>query len=465
MDPTELAPTPATPAAPLDPAELDRRARVEAGCVPPHLVTYLLDHGHARTVHELARDGEWFCARALARALADEDRQEEALEVLDPYVATGWWTAVDEAAALLGAWRRVEEALDLVRPYAEAGERSALREFALLLGRAGRGGEAYELLRPHVADWYLAGPLVEVSAGLGRDEEVAALLAARIAPDRACARCGTTECGARYVEPHNAVALLASVRERQGRTDEAFELLRTHGAAHVNCLDPLAEMLARHDRMEELRACAAAASGGNAARFLAGLLEERGDVAGAVGVYRPLAEAGSPHAAVGLAELLARHGRGDEAIGVLVALPAARGGHEDWVLDPLCALYVARGRAEEGLAHFAGIVDPPGCEEWDLLRMRATLLAALGRVDEAVAELRAHPEGGSAYAAEAVAGLLAGAGRVAEAVAVLDPERPDDRQPLAELLLELGRVGEAVAVLRRPLPALRPIVYSEAPPW
>ncbi|MFJ3836931.1 hypothetical protein ACIPY6_15630 [Streptomyces sp. NPDC090054] len=455
-----------TPA--LDAADLDRRTRLHAGCVPPDVVEYLLDHGHAETVRELAEDGEWFCARARARALAADGRQEEARALLAPYVETGWWTAVEEAAGLLGGWGRVEEALDLVRPHAEAGEGSALRKFALLLARAGRAEEAYELLRPHVADRFLAGALVEVTAGLDRDEEVAALLAARLEPGRACGRCGSPRCGARYVEPPDAVALLAAVRERQGRADEAVALLRAHGpgAGTVNGRDPLAGLLARLGRMAELRAYAAQDPGGDAERLLAELLEEAGDVAGAVGVYRPSA-AGSSYAALRLAELLVRHGRGDEAIDVLAALPAARGGHSDCVLDALCALYVARGRAEEGLARFAGIVAPPDCEEWDLLRMRAALLAARGRVEQAVAELRAHPEGGSTYAAEVVAGLLAGAGRPEEAVAVLDPGSPDLRKPLAELLMGLGRVGEAVAVLRQPLPAARhaPTVYSDAPPW
>ncbi|MEU9029960.1 tetratricopeptide repeat protein [Streptomyces sp. NPDC048383] len=451
----------------LDPDDLDRRTRLHAGCVPPDLVAYLLDHGHADTVRELALDGEWFCARARARFLGAEGRQDEARSVLAPYVATGWWTAVAEAAGLLGAWGRVAEALDLVRPRAEAGEHPALRDFALLLARAGRAEEAYELLRPHVTERLLAGPLVEVSAGLGRDEEVAALLADRIAPGRACAACGDTECGAPYVEPPDASALLAAVRERQGRTDEAVALLRAHGpgAGTVNGRDPLAGLLARLGRTAELRAYAAQEPGGNAERFLARWLEERGDVAGAVEVYRPSAAASS-HAALRLAELLVRHGRGEEAIDVLAALPAARGGHSDCILDALCTLYVDRGRAEEGLARFAGIVDPPDCEEWDLLRMRAALLAACGRVDQAVAELRAHPEGGSTYAAEVVAGLLAGAGRPEEAVAVLDPGDPDLRKPLAELLMALGRIGEAVAVLRRPLPAPPPpTVYREAPPW
>ncbi|MEJ8643852.1 hypothetical protein WKI68_25765 [Streptomyces sp. MS1.HAVA.3] len=134
----------------MDAAELDRRTRMHTECVPPDLVTYLLGHGHADVVRDLARDGEWFCARAWAQHLAEQGRREEAWGVLAPYVETGWWTAAGRAAELLDAWGRGEEAIALVRPYADAGERSALRDLALLLARHGRAEEAYGLLRPHV---------------------------------------------------------------------------------------------------------------------------------------------------------------------------------------------------------------------------------------------------------------------------------------------------------------------------
>lgn len=160
-------------------------------CVPPDLVDRLLALGHADVVRgqALAEDGDWFCARAWARLLAGRDALDEALEVLAPYVGTGWWTAAAEAARLLDAAGRGEEAISLVRPFAADGERSALHDLALLLARHGQGEEAYELLLPHTTDWLIAEALVEVGVGLGRGEEVAALLEARLAPGNACPRC------------------------------------------------------------------------------------------------------------------------------------------------------------------------------------------------------------------------------------------------------------------------------------
>lgn len=79
---------------------------------------------------------------------------------------------------------------------------------------------------------------------------------------------------------------------------------------------------------------------------------------------------------------------------------------------------------------------------------------ACGQLDEAVEGARAHPEGGSPYAVESLAGLSAGAGRPREAVALLDADRLDHRRTLGSLPVEPGRVEEAVALLRTPRPAV-----------
>ncbi|WP_327412264.1 hypothetical protein [Streptomyces sp. NBC_01233] len=450
----------------MDSVELDRRTRMHEECVPPDLVDRLLALGHADLVRAqaLAEDGDWFCAHAWARLLADRGRLEEALAVLAPYVGTGWWTAASEAARLLDAGGRGEEAIALVRPFARDGERFALRDLALLLARHGQGDEAYELLLPHVADWFLAEPLVEVGIGLGRGEEVAALLEARIASGTSCARCGSRECGERYREPFHAVKLLASVRERQGRTDEAVALLRSYDSTPVDNRDPLAELLVRHGRIDELRAYAADEDWPRAVRHLAEFLEARGDVAGAVEVYREHAERYWWYAPALLAELLARHGRSAEAIEVVRALNSA----EDCTVDLLCRLFAAEGRAEEGLAHLDALKARRGKEEWELFRLRGPLLAACGGLDEAVRESLAHPEGRSRYALEDLAHLLAGAGRPEEAVALLEEDRLEHQQALGPLLVELGRVEEAVALLRTPRPAVplpEPVGYSDCPPF
>ncbi|WP_405977456.1 tetratricopeptide repeat protein [Streptomyces sp. NBC_00158] len=450
----------------MDAAALDQRTRTHRDGVPPDLVERLLDLGHADLVREqaLAEDGDWYCARAWARRLAGQGRTDEALAVVARYTATGWFTAVAEAARLLDATGRGEEAIGMLRPFAAAGERSALAELAPLLARHGRAEEAYALLVPHIADWYLAEALADVALVLGRGDEVAERLAARTAPDRPCGRCGGPECAGRGPEPFNAVNLLASVRERQGRTGEALAVLYEYGATPVNNRDPLAELLVKHGRIAELRAYAADGEHPQAVRRLAEHLEEQGDVAGAVEVYRPHAAQDFGHARTLLAQLLARHGRGGEAIEVMRAHDTC----DDYALHLLCGLFAAEGRAEEGLAHLDGLRSRRGEEEWELFRLRGPLLAACGRLDEAVEQVRAHPEGATWYAVEELGRLLAASGRPEEAVAVLETDRTLHRRDLAPLLVDLGRPEEAVALLRTPLPEVplpAPGDYSECPPF
>ncbi|MFD8423203.1 hypothetical protein [Streptomyces sp. NPDC059466] len=275
----------------MDAAELDRRARTFDGWIPPDLVSWLLDHGYHDEVQLQARDGDWFCARAWARLLADQGRQVEAREVLTPYIETGWLQAARVVSELLEAWGRADEAIACLRPHAESGERPALDYFGRLLARHGRAGEAYTLLLPHISDWLLAETLVEVTVGLGRDEEIAALLAAGI--ESGHCKCNRPSYGGRTSEPWNALDLLAAVRERQGRIDEAITLLHTREVTSVNGRDELADLLARHDRIDELREYAATGFHEDAIRCLAELLEERGDVTGAIEVYQPHVADGS----------------------------------------------------------------------------------------------------------------------------------------------------------------------------
>ncbi|MET7973186.1 hypothetical protein ABZW44_08875 [Streptomyces mirabilis] len=238
-------------------AELDRRARTDDGWIPPHLVSYLIDHGHLGEVEHEARGGDRFCAQAWVRILIGQERREEALEVLTPYLATGWWRAARSVAELFEGWGRVDEAIEVFRANRQAGGLGALKDFTLLLARHGRGDEAFDLLLPYLGDWFLAEALVEVSAGLGRDEEVATLLTARVETG---SQSGWPDFGGRHTEPPNALELLATVRERQGRVDEAIALLRTREITSVNGRDQLADLLARHERIEELSEYAATES-------------------------------------------------------------------------------------------------------------------------------------------------------------------------------------------------------------
>ncbi|TXS47747.1 tetratricopeptide repeat protein [Streptomyces sp. t39] len=428
----------------MDATDLERRARTRSGCIPPELVTRLLDRGRADVVAQHAGRGEWFCAQAWARSLGERGRQEEASEVLAPYLATGWWTAVEAAAELLEDWGRAEEAIEITRVRMTAGHPMALESYARLLARHGRAGEAFTLLLPHVRERALAVALVDVAGAARRDEEAAALLTARTEH-----RCSDFPWCCRGLDRDTAVGLLATIRERQGRTDEAIALLSPGGPTLGN-REQLAALLARHGRLDELRAMAAADDTRCAVRQLARYLEEQGDVEGAIAAHR---RAGGPvprdpDAAFELARLLARHGRGNEAIDVMGVQADSRK-EDDWILHVLSQLYLAEGRPADGLAHLDALAAARrGEEEWELYRIRLPLIAARDGVDEAIARARSHPGGGTSSAAPHIADLLAGAGRTEEAVAVLAEHASANSHDLAGYLIDLGRVEEALAVLR-----------------
>ncbi|MFJ2825944.1 tetratricopeptide repeat protein [Streptomyces toxytricini] len=433
----------------VDSADLDYRARTRSGCIPPGVVSRLLHHGHAAVVEEWAGRGEWFCALVWARLLGERGRQADALEVLAPYTATGWWTAVEATAELLEGWGRIEEAIETVRARMAVGHPRALEAYTQLLARHGRAVEAFTMLLPHADDRALATALVDVAAVVGRDEEAAALLAARVEADHRCD--GPWCCD---LDPDTAIGLLATIRERQGHIDEAIALLSNRQITSVNGRDQLADLLARHGRIEELRAYAATDGHEEAVQRLAELLEERGDVEGAIAAYGQTGgpAAWNPNSAYQLAQLLARHGRGDEAIAVMRAQADAHQG-DDWILHALSQLCLDQGRPSDGLAHLDALTAQRGGEEaWELFWMRLPLIATCSGVDEAVERARAHPEGTTWYAAEHIARLLADAGRTEEAVTVLQQHDRKNSHDLAGYLIDLGRINEALTALQRPHP-------------
>ncbi|MCX4918787.1 lipopolysaccharide assembly protein LapB [Streptomyces sp. NBC_00687] len=449
----------------MDASDLEYRARTRSGCIPPELVSRLLERGHVDVVELEAGRGEWFCALAWARLLGERDCQADALEVLAPYLATGWWTAVEATAELLENWGRVDEAIEITRIRMKAGHLMALESYTRLLARYGRAEEAFRLLRPHIDEPSLATALVDVAEKAGQDEETAALLAAQIPDDH---RCNSPWC-CRGLDPDTAIGLLATIRERQGLIDDAIALLRTRNITVLNGRDQLADLLARHDRIGELRAYGAAKD--NAEWRFVELLEERGgDIEGAIAACRqadrPIAQ--DPNSAVQLAQLLARHGRENEAIDVICALADARPG-DDWILHTLSELFLDQGRAEDGLAYLDALATTrAGEENWDLYWIRLPLIAAHHGVDDAIAQARSHPEGTTWYAASHIAELLAGTGRIEEAVAVLEQHASQNSHDLAGYLIDLGRVQDALAILRPPIPqAAAPVngPWHEDPPF
>lgn len=167
-----------------------------------------------------------------------------------------------------------------------------------------------------------------------------------------------------------------------------------------------------------------------------------------------------------LAQLLARHDRGNEAIELLRTLPSAAGRDDDWVVDALCTLYADQGRAEDGLAHLDDRRTQLGCEEAEFFRLRTKLLVACSRREQAIEEAQVRPERDSWYEAQILAGLLSDAGRPQEAVAVLDPAIPANRSVLAAHLMMAVRVEDAVALFRQPPEHVEsPLWVDDDPPF
>ncbi|CAG7631349.1 tetratricopeptide repeat protein [Actinacidiphila bryophytorum] len=442
----------------MEAAELERQARTLSGCIPPSTVSRLLALGHEEEVRALADEGEWFCAREWARQCGGEGRQAEALEVLAPYAATGWWPAIQAKAKLLEQWGRAAEAVTLVRPHARTG-RLPLEFAARLFARHGHADEAFEILSTGLDDWFLVEALPEVATSAGREEDAADLLAALLTKDHGC-----EDSWCRHsTDRDSAVRALAAIRESQGRLDDAILLLNTRSSTSLNNRDQLADLLAAHNMLEELRAYAVVDGHGLAARRLAEVLEEHGDIEAAVAVCRQPdgSTARRFHGAVDLARLLVRHGRSDEAIKVMRALADEH--PDDWIVHTLCTLYADHGRAAEGLAFLDALKEQwDGREEWEFFQLRLPLLALCGRRDEAIELVRAHPQRDAWYVTSALAELLAEDGRLEEAVAVLQPGRLSNAFALAGLLIDLGRIEQAVEVLQD-RPRERELPASQAP--
>ncbi|MFF4547679.1 hypothetical protein ACFY1J_26190 [Streptomyces sp. NPDC001406] len=333
----------------------------------------------------------------------------------------------------------MEEAVELVRAQAEAGERLALAELAGLLARHGRVGEAIDVLRPHLADWFLLEALAEATEGHGRDAEVADLVRTLVESET-----GTGK-------PGNAVIVLSRTLERQGRADEAVEVLSAHiDSGHhrnVNTLEEFAGLLARQDRLGLLRAFVAGPHGLYGVSPLAERLAELGRLDEAVEALRPFADA-SANAASSLVDLLGRHGRVDEAIEV--ARPHLAESDCTCMLAVVLELMTDHGRAAEALGLLAEVVEHTRAEERDsLAHYRIWLLGEAGRTEEALAEAQGLGQDAYPSRAVSVARLLADRGRREEAIAALQGTTEDsDRRELAHLLIEQGRPNEAVDLLR-----------------
>lgn len=426
-------------------ADLARRFRNYEGWLPPAVADRLAEHGHLDELRRLAERGDWCCADRLARALFERREPEAAIRALRPFVDTGWWQAVRVVVDFHDSRGETDAAIALARGALDKGSPSRIERLAALLAKRGRVDEAMALLRPHAGEHVVLSALVELTEGHGYDGELTAMVREQMEADSP----------ARSWNPARswyAAPLLATLLERQGQVDEAREALTRcafgeHGV-FVNAVEQLADMLARHGRERQLRDLVAGAGGEHAVFRLAVWLESLDRVDEAVEAMRPFAADGSPNVAAALAELLTRHGRADEAIEVLRPVPRLMGGDPEWLVGILCRLLVERGRADEALAAIDDLAAHYGHMWIELLFERLEVLARSGRVEQAIAELHAHPEGATWYGNSKLADLLVLAGRPDEAIRML--ESADDSAwttaNLAVLLIDRGRVEQALAL-------------------
>ena len=224
----------------------------------------------------------------------------------------------------------------------------------------------------------------------------------------------------------NAAKRLAKLLTERGDIDGAAQILRARAdAGDEDAADRLAGLLAWQGDLDELRA--RADSNVYAALSLAELLADRGDLA----ELRARADDGDVYAARRLPHLLAR--RGD------LAELRARADGDVYAATELATLLARRGDIDELRAR-------ADAGDWAAADRLAGLLADRGDIDGAAQILRARADAGDGEAARRLAGLLADRGDIDGAAQILraraDAGHVPAAQDLATLLARRGDIDE-----------------------
>ncbi|MFJ5026160.1 tetratricopeptide repeat protein [Streptomyces goshikiensis] len=413
------------------------------GGLHPRKVDLLLEHGRLDLMIRAAEErGEWFCAERAAQELCRTGAFDRAIAVVEPFAAIGWRPALWAKASVLLRAGRTNEALDLVRPDDEGRTSEYVcRDFAELLVRAGRVDEGVDLLVPHLGGWWIRSVLVEITEGQGRDERVLDL----IAPHTETARQALEK--SRWSSNDEEVLVLqARMLERMNRADEAIRLLGADIAEKrygtPNTLTAYAELLSRHGRLNDLRELATGEHAHTVLDIFAGALRDCGRADEAEKVMR---EAIAADDWVGyrawLSVTLLQDGRLNDAIAV--AEPGFSWYDCSNLLAPLVHPLFDRPKELLYLLDHPLTVPHHDHEEFQHW-WRAFALAGLGRVEEALTVVEAHPDPFNDPRLVR-ADLLSTAGHLAQAEAELrDLGTVKAREDLFEVLVKQGRAAEAV---------------------
>ncbi|MEW1551826.1 tetratricopeptide repeat protein [Streptomyces tsukubensis] len=416
------------------------------GGVPPRVARLLVERAHLdAAVRAAVERGEWWCAREAVRVLRARGHYARARSVVEPFAAVGSAWARDLVAEILIEEGQVDEGLELAYP-GDPGRVSdhACRDYAELLVKAGRVDEAISVLAPRLREGWIAGELVKMTKGQGRDEQILALLEPLAAEARYNAIHRTGDFSLCFVQE-----LLATVLERTGRADEAIRTLgadiTTDHFKSQSTLTYYARLLARHDRLDELRTLATGDDANTLLDIYADALRDRGRPREAEELVRKFIATTDyiGHRAY-LSMVLLKDGRLDDAIDI--AAPAFGDYDCSNLLAPL--IQVLEGRPED-LLH---LLDHPAAraqENHPEFRSwwRPTALARLGRYEEAIDLLNQAPPVWWTDPDTMPAHLLNLAGHTDRAIDHLRTLTSiEAREDLGELLIEQGRPDEGLAV-------------------